>query len=207
MIFENAFACFDSVIPSRICDSIIADAELQNPEVALTGDHGNINLQNQTDVSKLYKTRNSSIVWMDDSWIYREVIPYVKEANKICGWNFDLTKSESCQFTKYSETQHYTWHQDSWKTPYNKPGDPDHGLIRKISVTVSLANGDDYDGGDLELDLRDNKDGLSNIVKSELARKKGSITVFPSYIWHRVTPVSRGTRYSLVVWNLGNPFR
>ena len=72
---------------------------------------------------------------------------------------------------------------------------------------MSLANGDDYDGGDLELDLRDNKDGLSNIVKSELARKKGSITVFPSYIWHRVTPVSRGTRYSLVVWNLGNPFR
>ena len=207
MIFKNSFACFDSVIPSRICDLIIADAELQNPEVALTGDHNSINLQNQTDVSKLYKTRNSSIVWMDDSWIYREVIPYVLEANQICGWNFDLTKSESCQFTKYSETQHYTWHQDSWTAPYNKPGDPDHGLIRKISVTVSLANGDDYDGGDLELDLRDNKDGSPNVIKSELARKKGSITVFPSYIWHRVTPVTRGTRYSLVVWNLGNPFR
>ena len=130
MIFKNSFACFDSVIPSRICDLIIADAELQNPEVALTGDHNSINLQNQTDVSKLYKTRNSSIVWMDDSWIYREGIPYVLEANQICGWNFDLTKSESCQFTKYSETQHYTWHQDSWTAPYNKPGDPDHGLIR-----------------------------------------------------------------------------
>jgi PKHD-type hydroxylase len=207
MIFENPFACFESVIPSRICDLIIADAELQNPEVALTGDYGSVDLQNQKDVSTLYKTRNSSIVWMDDSWIYREVIPFVQEANRVCGWNFDLTKPESCQFTKYSESQHYTWHQDSWKTPYHKPGEPDHGLIRKISVTVSLADGEDYDGGDLEFDLRNNKDGLANIVKSDLARKKGSITVFPSYIWHRVTPVSRGTRYSLVVWNLGNPFR
>lgn len=207
MIFENSFACFDRVIPSRICDLIIADAELKNPEVALTGDFDRENLQNEKDVSKLYKTRNSSIVWMDDSWIYREVLPFVQEANRSCGWNFDLTKTESCQFTRYSESQHYTWHRDSWKKPYDRPGDSDHGLIRKVSVTVSLANGEDYDGGDLEFDLRDNSDGSLNFIKSDLARNKGSITVFPSYIWHRVTPVSRGTRYSLVIWNLGNPFR
>ena len=207
MIFDNSFACFDSVIPSRICDLIIADAELKNPEVAITGDFDPKNLQNEKDISKLYKTRNSSIVWIDDSWISREVLPFVQEANRFCGWNFDLIKPETFQFTRYSESQHYNWHQDSWRNPYNNPGTPDHGLIRKVSVTVSLANGEDYDGGDLEFDLRNNSDGSSNIIKSDLARKKGSITVFPSYVWHRVTSVSRGTRYSLVVWVEGDKFK
>jgi PKHD-type hydroxylase len=44
------------------------------------------------------------------------------------------------------------------------------------------------------------------VIVSEYARKKGAITVFPSFIWHRVTPVIKGTRYSLVVWNCGKPF-
>lgn len=36
---------------------------------------------------------------------------------------------------------------------------------------------------------------------------RGSVIIFPSYVWHRVKPVTRGKRYSLVVWNLGHPFR
>ena len=36
---------------------------------------------------------------------------------------------------------------------------------------------------------------------------KGSIVIFPSYIWHRVSPVTKGTRLSLVQWNLGPGFK
>ena len=83
MNLENYFSCFESVVPSRICDLIISDAEQHSSQVALTGGYNEVPSE-QKDISKLYKTRNSSIVWMNDPWIYREVFPFVHEANKIC---------------------------------------------------------------------------------------------------------------------------
>jgi len=207
MILDSYYICFESVIPSRICDLIIEDAEQRNAQIALTGELKNENLT-EKDISKLYKTRNSSIVWMDDPWIYREVHPFIHEANKIANWNFDWHYSEACQFTKYSESQHYTWHQDAFLKPYNKPNTPSHGMIRKLSVTISLADGDTYEGGDLEFNFNNTIDDSQKFIeKSELSRKKGTIVVFPSFVWHRVSPVTKGTRYSLVVWNMGYPYR
>ena len=206
MNLENYYACFDSIVPGRICDYIIEDAERQSEQTAIVGDYNKVPTD-EKDIAKLYKTRNSSIVWMNDPWIYREIIPFVHEANKFCNWNFDFHISESCQFTKYSKSQHYTWHQDSWNKPYDRPKNFEHGLIRKLSVTLSLADGNSYEGGDLEFDMRNNGDSTSNIQSPEIVRNKGTIVVFPSFVWHRVTPVTKGTRYSLVVWNLGLPFR
>ena len=70
-----------------------------------------------------------------------------------------------------------------------------------------MCDGSEYEGGDLEFDLRDKSDSTSNIQTTKIARKKGSIIVFPSFVWHRVTPVTQGTRYSLVIWNCGLPFK
>ena len=206
MNLENCYACFDSIVPGRICDYIIEDAERQSEQTAIVGDYNKVPTD-EKDIAKLYKTRNSSIVWMNDPWVYREIIPFVHEGNKFCNWNFDFHISESCQFTKYSKSQHYTWHQDSWNKPYDRPKNFEHGLIRKLSVTLSLADGNSYEGGDLEFDMRNNGDSTSNIQRPEIVRNKGTIVVFPSFVWHRVTPVTKGTRYSLVVWNLGLPFR
>ena len=47
----------------------------------------------------------------------------------------------------------------------------------------------------------------SNIKKCKEILPKGSLIVFPSFVWHRVCPVKRGTRYSLVIWNLGWPYK
>lgn len=207
MNLENYWYVFKGAVPPRICDDIIAYGEQQVDQTALTGDFDGKAPTDQKDVSKLYKTRNSSIVWMTDTWIYNEITPYIHRANKEAGWNFEWQHSESCQFTKYKETQHYTWHQDSWSKPYDKPRRNDYGLIRKLSVTVSLADGDSYEGGDLEFDLRNRGDSEPVIQTSKEARVKGSIIVFPSFVWHRVAPVTKGTRYSLVIWNLGNPFQ
>lgn len=207
MNLENYYYVFQGAVPPRICNDIIRYGEEQAKQVALTGDFNPNNPLNQNDISKLYKTRNSSIVWMNDKWIYREIIPYVNKANKDAGWNFEWINSESCQFTIYREQQHYNWHQDSWPKPYNRPQQKDHGLIRKLSVTVSLADGNEYEGGDLEFDLRNNNDSSSRVITSKEARTKGSIIVFPSFVWHRVAPVTRGTRYSLVIWNTGWPFK
>ena len=82
-------------------------------------------------------------------------------------------------------------------------------------MTISLNDGTEYDGGQLEFDFKnvspvdewvDEKIYNSKVICSQIF-KKGSIVVFPSYLWHRVTPVTRGTRYSLVAWNLGWPFQ
>ena len=73
-------------------------------------------------------------------------------------------------------------------------------------MTVSLTDPEEYEGGDLEFDFR-NEDEASQPRVCEEIRKKGSVIVFPSFVWHRVKPVTKGIRHSLVCWNLGYPFR
>ena len=147
---------------------------------------------------------------MNDSWIYKEIQPYVHQANASAGWNFNWDWSESCQFTKYKKGQYYDWHCDSWDKPYQtqNPQDPTNGKIRKLSVTVTLSDPKDYKGGELEFDFRNlDPDKKANIVKCKEILPKGSLVVFPSFLWHRVCPVKSGERNSLVIWNLGYPFR
>ena len=89
-------------------------------------------------------------------------------------------------------------------------GEKDHpnyqGKTRKLSVTVNLTDPNDYVGGDLEFDLRNNAIGR-NIITMDEARDQGTIVVFPSFVPHQVRPVKKGTRFSLVIWNLGPPWK
>ncbi len=219
MNLRNYYYYFQSALTPRMCDEIIQYGLQHKPEMALTGGMQD-DLKNKTKSGKIKKSavkqlhvkRKSDIVWMNDTWIYKEIHPYIKEANIKAGWNFDWEFSESCQFTKYGIGQYYGWHCDSWDTPYNKPEDPNsHGKIRKLSVTISLSNPSEYVGGNLEFDMRNQKDWEQDKKKAihecTEIRPRGSIIVFPSFVWHRVAPVTKGTRYSLVVWNLGYPFR
>ena len=155
------------------------------------------------------KKRNSDIVWMSDRWIYKEIQPYVHQANANAGWNFQWDFSESCQFTKYTKGQFYDWHCDGWDRPYMREGnDPSNGKIRKLSVTVTLSDPKEYSGGELEFDFRNmDPDKKRNVVKCKEILPKGSLVVFPGFVWHRVCPVKKGTRHSLVIWNLGWPYK
>ena len=77
-------------------------------------------------------------------------------------------------------------------------------------MTCQLTDGSEYEGGQLEFNMGNldpSTDNKKNIVEAKEIIRKGSIIVFPSYIYHRVKPVTRGTRYSLVMWNLGYPFK
>ena len=157
----------------------------------------------------LKKKRDSNIVWLNERWIYNEVQPYINQANASANWNFQWDHSEACQFTKYNKGQYYDWHCDGWDKPYQrKEGDPSHGKVRKLSVTVSLSDEKDYKGGELEFDFRNlDPDKKPNIKKCKEILPKGSLVVFPGFVWHRVCPVKKGTRHSLVMWNLGWPFK
>lgn len=108
----------------------------------------------EEEIKELSSLRKSDVVWMDAAWIYKEIHPYIETANAEAGWNFDWDFSEACQFTIYEENQYYGWHYDSAPEPYDDPNNLNrHGKIRKLSVTISLSDESDYEGGDFEFDL------------------------------------------------------
>jgi len=210
MNISNYYWYFKSVIPPKICDDIIKHGLSQAETMARTGGYGDKELT-KDQVRDMKKKRNSDLVWLDDTWIYKELHPYIHIANKNAGWNFDWDRSESCQFTKYKHNQYYDWHCDSWNKPYDTPNNPEHGKIRKLSMTCQLTDGSEYQGGELEFDFRNYdphmREEAKHLKQAKEILPKGSIIVFPSFLWHRVKPVTSGTRYSLVVWHLGKPFR
>ena len=210
MNLTNYYWYFQSAVPHRICDDIVRYGKQLQDQLATTGGHGDPKKLNQKQVKDLKKKRDSNIVWMNARWIYKEIHPYVHQANASAGWNFQWDRSESCQFTKYNKGQYYDWHCDGWGQSYQKQQvDPINGKIRNLSVTVSLSeSGKDYTGGELEFDFRNlDPDKKPNIKKCKEILPKGSLVVFPADLGHRVCPVIKGSRYSLVIWNLGWPFK
>ena len=213
MNFENKYWYFTSQLSKYFCENVIKHANKQREEQALTG--GQTEKVNrgekltEVDFKNLKNKRDSSVVWLNDQWLYNEIFPYIEIANKNAGWNFDIEWAESIQFTKYKLNQYYGWHQDAWRDPYGIDSHPNlKGKIRKLSVSVSLSDPKDYEGGEFEFDYREQDPDKPQIIsKFEQLKAQGTILVFPSHTWHRVKPVTKGTRYSLVLWTIGKPFR
>ena len=141
--------------------------------------------------------RSSSVRWIPMNekwgWVYNKLKAYIEEANNEL-WNFDLVSMpEEIQYTEYYDANngHYGWHQDIG---------PGVGSHRKISITVQLSDSDEYEGGDLQLMY-----GTNSIVTA--ARGAGVVVIFPSYMMHQVTQVTKGTRKSFVLWVGGDHFK
>jgi len=216
MNLSNYFWYFKSALTPRFCDEVIKYALAKKETMALTGglDLGRDLKKkplNKDEVRNLKYKRSSDLVWLNDAWIYKEIHPFVHQANKNAGWNFNWDRSEACQFTKYKLNQYYNWHCDSGEKVYDAPKTPVHGKIRKLSMTCQLTDGSEYSGGELEFDFRNYephmRDESQHLRKATEILPKGSIIIFPSFLWHRVKPITKGTRYSLVVWHLGYPFK
>ena len=156
--------------------------------------------------------RKNEIFFTSEEWVYEMIRPYLADANVDANWNFDLNWCEPAQFTEYKNGGHYTWHTDAMAIEQQEKMSKKYkGKIRKISTTVLLSNGDDYEGGDFELintsSLTPNSEDKIEILKESAFRKKGTIIFFPSSVHHRVTPIISGVRNSLVFWWLGPPFK
>ncbi len=140
--------------------------------------------------------RKSTVGWIDISdntkWIFDRLALGTLEANEEMRWNFDLIGfGDTLQYTQYFGEQegHYSWHADIG------PGVSQ----RKLSIIVQLSDEEDYEGGDVEL-----KVGSRDLV---LPKKKGGVIIFPSFILHRVLPVTEGNRKSLVAWISGPNYK
>ena len=199
MELNNYYWCFQGALPHRICDDIVAYGNALKEETGVTFGYDPENMT-PNQQKQLEQKRKSNVVWMNPQWIYRELHPLVHEANRAAGWNYHWDWSESCQFTKYdgSKKQHYDWHTDAG-TRINQ-----NGKIRKLSMTVALVDGSEYEGGEFEINMSTPEKEIIHVIKP--AKIKGSVTIFPSFVWHRVKPVTSGTRYSLVNWHQGRPF-
>ena len=178
------FLSHTGVFSADDCHKLILDNEPQDWEP------GYVNAS-AADDSRAEKTewRHSKNVWLERTdnnlWVFDKMLALVMAANQ--RFQFEVDFFEALQLAKYEEGMFYDWHMDVG------PGIMGN---RKLSVTVQLSPPDSYEGGDLILDAGNYKDHAA-------PRELGSVTVFPSFMKHRVTPVTKGTRYSLVVWASG----
>jgi PKHD-type hydroxylase len=142
--------------------------------------------------------RSSEIRWINpsvDKYVADILWYYGREANKNA-FGFDVDYLPDIQYTKYTaeENGKYDWHCDTfWANPST--------YDRKISIVIQLSDSSDYEGGDFEFDPQYPQ------LPADQIRAKGSVIVFPSFLNHRVTPITKGTRRSLVSWIQGPKFR
>ena len=123
--------------------------------------------------------------------MYDQVNVFIQKANRN-HFGFDnIQITENAQFTEYPEGGFYDWHMDSDVNMAHEPP------VRKISMTVLLSPENQFEGGDLELMAKGKRVKL----------KQGHAIIFASFLNHRVAPVTRGVRQSLVMWFGGTPFK
>ena len=168
-------------LDAQECDRAIAMAE------RLPGLAGTLDEAGQRDEPVRKSTVRFVYPDADSAWLFARLDDAVRRIN--ASYGFALTGfAEGVQLASYEGGGHYDWHIDLG------PGSFAH---RKLSLSVQLSDEADYDGGELEF-----------LVSRDMAqRARGTLIAFPSFLAHRVRPVTRGSRWSLVSWIYGPPFR
>ena len=176
---SNKYFCWNKELSHEICQKIINLGEKKW-------------IPAKVDNKSVQSDRKSDIVWTSEKWVYDLISPYIFTANEQAKWKYNICSAEECQVTRYSKDDFYNWHIDGMCSHSESQDD---GNTRKLSMSIILNS--DYEGGDFE--MRGLKEKIPRL-------EEGSIMVFPSFLEHRVTPVTKGIRYSLVTWFLGPPY-
>ena len=181
----TTFCRFPNLFSETECESIIEEFTKQSLEKALifTGMNNSV--------------RKNKVFWIerniDTDWIFMRLINIAQKVNsESYGFNIDYNCITKVQFTKYSEGEFYGWHVDV--------GTQQDTVCRKLSISVQLSKPTTYEGGELQLGVKD--DDVSLCPKDQ-----GAVMIFPSPMRHRVTEVTQGVRYALVTWVTGYPFK
>ena len=193
-------------IPKEDCETLIEEFDISSAEVAsmrnvpateeIIKKEGNWDylhnkpkaFESRTDL----QVRRTELNWLPINHKFNKILcDYVIKANEI-QYHYNITKFTPCQFARYNVGDFYDFHQDN---------DLEYEVdIRKLSMTVQLSDPETYEGGEFYF-----YDGNKNT--EPLLQEQGSIIIFDSREWHRISPVTEGVRYSLVSWNLGPAFK
>ena len=183
----------EPVLTPQQCDDLICigqDAPKINATIRGKGKNKKID----------YSYRKSIISWIPFAKalpIYQVIRQWMEVTNNNY-FGFDTVQlSEQGQYAEYSKGGFYNWHMDSNTEMEAMP------TVRKISMTLLLSDPKDFEGGELELFCGDTLDSEKNKFKL----KQGYAVFFASFLLHRVTPVTKGNRKSLVMWFGGSPLR
>lgn len=144
----------------------------------------------------LAKIRRSNVSWINNTadmrWVF-DKLGHVASSLNSEFYRFDLTGfGEPLQLTNYDQSEHgmYGWHQD-----YGGK----RSVSRKLSLVVQLTDPSQYEGGNLQV--------MTGLEPINVRKQRGLVVAFPSYVLHQVTPVTQGSRQSLVAWISGPAFK
>ena len=195
MMLKHNYYYFKKAVPIKTCKKILKACRKKIIKKART-------TQGIED-----PIRDCKVAWINDKWIYDILNPFIHEANKKAGWNFQWDWNEDCQFTIYKKGHYYGWHVDQDSEPITHKNKNIDGKTRKLSLTLQLTDKTKYEGGDFQFKwIEYNTKSLLNIVTVDDAKDIGTVIVFPSFIFHQVLPITKGKRESLVNWSIGRAF-
>ena len=169
------------------CRQVIECGRRQKPQKAQVG-------MNKPGGGLDTKKRVTTISWIpfkEMPEMYDQVNEFIQKANRNHFGFEDVHVTEPAQFTEYPEGGFYDWHMDNDVNMQHEPP------VRKISMTLLLSHESQFEGGDLELMAKGKRAKLT----------QGQAIIFASFLNHRVAPVTRGVRQSLVMWFGGTPFK
>ena len=179
---------FEEILPDYLIDLIeqrVSEIEEEDWE---TGEVGN-----DEEGGEYPESRQCDVSWIAElDWVSTIFTHYFHIANREI-FEYDLTEMESVQVTRYDKNHFYGWHSDYGTSA-------DKGLTRKLSMSIILSDPEEYSGGKLQ--FIDYQGKVQNVDKT-----RGTVVVFDSRTPHRVTPVLRGQRISLVAWMTGPKLR
>tara|TARA_Y100001970_G_scaffold141939_1_gene174639 strand:- start:899 stop:1510 length:612 start_codon:yes stop_codon:yes gene_type:complete len=141
--------------------------------------------------------RKSTNTWVQDTDVIKMFGDIVLEVNRAARWNLNIVGCEAIQYATYTEGDYFKWHVDQFPEVENN-------VTRKISMSLFLSNPDEYEGGELDLEVY-GPDAYPERHKT-FRCLRGEALFFLSDYWHRVRPVKSGVRKSLVAWFFGPPF-
>ena len=124
-------------------------------------------------------------------WPLTRILDLAKQANN-ARFKFDVQgflDVDAPMIMKYTKGGHYDWHVDTGNSVCH----------RKLSFTIQLSDDKDYVGGDVEF--------IGSKVDTKAFRQKGVCIIYPSFLPHRVTKVTKGVRHAIVGWIHGPTFK
>lgn len=187
---KDDMAFWDNFLTDAEINTILALPEWMDSHPASVGGNGEGEVNNEV--------RSTNVSWVGAKpeilHIWDKISGVVAEVNRRF-FNFDLTGfHEPMQLGCYTDQQkgHYDWHNDA--SPYEVK------VPRKLSMALLLSNPSEFEGGDFQVKL-------SSDTPVNLEQRRGRAWFFPSYLLHRVAPVTKGVRRSAVLWVGGPAFR
>ena len=193
------FYVFPKAVAPDVCEQIVQDSKKNILEKASVY---NYDKTASRDDPKIRKT-SINFIKDKDNKVNELAWHFLREANKL-QFNYNLSYFQVVQFAEYKDGGFYNWHQDDSRINNSSE-------MRKLSLTLVLSDPNTFEGGELQFYNGEKPFQDMGEIKGEQVNKdiqaQGTVIVFDSMDWHRVTPVTKGIRHSVVCWTVGPNFK